>query len=74
MGRMEWSFARSWKHTKFIRQNILMDSIAELLPNDLFKRKQELINKAIDSAYKLPSFLDTVERIGMIFLHYIGKA
>lgn len=45
----------------------MWDSIAELLPNEFMKQKQELINKAIDSAYKLPSFLDTVERIQMIF-------
>lgn len=44
----------------------MWNSIAELLPNDYLKQKQELISKAIDNAYTLPSFLDTVERIGMI--------
>lgn len=45
----------------------MWDSIAELLPNDFTKQKQDLISKALDSAYKLPSFLDTVDRIQMIF-------
>ncbi|MDD2636642.1 MAG: NACHT domain-containing protein, partial [Bacteroidales bacterium] len=44
----------------------MWDSIAELLPNEFMKQKKELISKAIVNAYKLPSFLDTVERIGMI--------
>ncbi len=52
----------------------MWDSIAELLPNDLIKQKQDLINKAIESAYKLPSFLDTVERIGMIFFTLYRKS
>lgn len=52
----------------------LWDSIAELLPNDLIKQKQDLINKAIESAYKLPSFLDTVGRIGMIFFTLYRKS
>jgi len=52
----------------------LWDSIAELLPNDLIKQKQDLINKAIESAYKLPSFLDTVERIGIIFFTLYRKS
>lgn len=43
-------------------------SIAELLPQDFSKQKQELINKALESVYKLPSFLDTVGRLDMIFM------
>lgn len=43
-------------------------SIGELLPNEFAKEKQDLIIKALESAYKLPSFLDTVERIGMIVI------
>jgi hypothetical protein len=52
----------------------MWDSIAELLPNDFIKQKQELINKAIESAYTLPSFLDTVERIGMILIKLDRKS
>jgi hypothetical protein len=52
----------------------MWDSIAELLPNDFIKQKQDLINKAIESAYILPSFLDTVERIGMIFIKLDRKS
>lgn len=44
----------------------LWDSITELLPNNFVNEKQGLISKAIESVYELPSFLDTVERIGMI--------
>ncbi|QQS30426.1 MAG: hypothetical protein IPM47_05635 [Sphingobacteriales bacterium] len=44
----------------------MWDSIAELLPNEFMKQKKHLISKAIESAYNLPSFVDTVERIGMI--------
>ncbi len=49
-------------------------SIAELLPNEFMERKQELINKAIESAYQLPSFLDTVGRIEMIFFTLYRKS
>jgi len=44
----------------------MWDSIAELLPTEFMKQKRDLISKAIENAYNLPSFLDTVERIGMI--------
>lgn len=45
----------------------MWDSIAELLPDDFLKEKKDLINKAVDSAYSLPSYLDTVGKIEMIF-------
>lgn len=45
----------------------MWDSIVELLPDEFYKEKKELIEKAITSVYNLPSFLDTVERIQMIF-------
>ncbi|MBL7913637.1 MAG: hypothetical protein JNL49_01200 [Bacteroidia bacterium] len=51
----------------------MWDSIAELLPNEFMRQKQELISKALESAYKLPSYLDTVERIQMIFLSLYRK-
>lgn len=51
----------------------MWNSIAELLPNDLIKQKQDLVNRAIESAYELPSFLDTVERIGVIFFTLYKK-
>lgn len=44
----------------------MWDSIAELLPTEFIKQKEELIKKAVESSYKLPSFLDTVARIQMI--------
>ncbi|MBK9632893.1 MAG: hypothetical protein IPO62_17865 [Saprospiraceae bacterium] len=52
----------------------MWDSIAVLLPNDLIKRKQDLINIAIGSAYQLPSFLDTVKRLTMIFFTLYRKS
>lgn len=48
-------------------------SIAELLPNEYMKQKKELILKAIESTYKLPSYLDTVERIQMVFFTLYKK-
>ena len=45
----------------------MWDSIAELLSVEFSKQKKELIEKALNYVYKLPSFLDTVERIQMIF-------
>jgi hypothetical protein len=42
-------------------------SIARLLPNKLEKIKKELLDKAEEESYKLPSFLDTVERLNMMF-------
>ncbi len=45
----------------------MWDSIAELLSDEFSKQKKELIEKAVISVYSLPSFLDTVERIQMIF-------
>lgn len=45
----------------------MWDSIAELLSDEFSKEKKELIENAVNSAYNLPSFLDTVERIQMIF-------
>jgi len=68
---------QTWKEWDYILQEIekipnlsdkifMWDSIAELLPNEFMKQKHDLINKALENAYKLPSFLDTVERIGMI--------
>jgi predicted transcriptional regulator len=48
-------------------------SVMKLLPQELLKLKKELINKALDSVYKLPSFLDTVERLEMIFITLKAK-
>ncbi|MCW8312062.1 hypothetical protein K7A41_12580 [Sphingobacterium sp. InxBP1] len=42
-------------------------SISNLLPNEYLKEKQLLISKSEKSAYELPSFLDTVGRLNMIF-------
>lgn len=52
----------------------MWDSIAELLPDEFIKHKQNLIKNAIDSAYKLPSYLDTVGRIEMIFFTLYKKS
>lgn len=51
----------------------MWSSIAELLSNEFIKEKQNLINKSIESSYNLPSFLDTVGRIEMIFLTLYNK-
>jgi hypothetical protein len=51
----------------------MWDSVAELLPNEFMKQKQDLINLALESSYKLPSFLDTVGRIEMIFFTLYRK-
>lgn len=42
-------------------------SISELLTDEFESEKQKLINNSINSAYNLPSFLDTVQRIEMVF-------
>ncbi|GEM_PF-4134067 len=52
----------------------MWDSVAELLPDEFSKHKRELIEKAVDSTYKLPSFLDTVGRIEMIFYTLYKKS
>lgn len=43
-------------------------SVADLLPQEFTKEKQDLINDAEKNVYKLPSFLDTVGRLTMIFM------
>ncbi|MEC7784899.1 MAG: AAA family ATPase [Bacteroidota bacterium] len=45
----------------------LWDVVAELLPEEYSEKKKILIEKAVENTYKLPSFLDTVGRIEMIF-------
>lgn len=49
-------------------------SIVELLSNEFIKEKQVLINKSIESIYKLPSFLDTVGRVEMIIFTLYKKS
>lgn len=52
----------------------IWNSVAELLSNEFIKQKQNLIEKSIDSTYKLPSFLDTVARIEMVMLTLYKKS
>ncbi len=52
----------------------MWSSITGLLSDEFIEQKKDLIIKSIDSAYKLPSFLDTVGRIEMIFFTLYRKS